>query len=98
MPLTKNIDKNAKTLTISISENFDFSVHPDFRDAYQDVDASFNVIVDLRQTEYLDSAALGMLLLLDEHFGGKKIKITGCSKYIREVLEIANFQKKFDIS
>ena len=97
MPLTSNIDTKSNTLTISISGNFDFSVHPAFRSAYDHADDSLNVIVNLNQTEYMDSAALGMLLLLDEHFPNQTIKITGCNKFIKQVLEIANFQKKFDI-
>ncbi len=98
MPLTSNIDTNSNTLTITISGNFDFSAHPAFRSAYDHADNSLNVIVDLKQTEYMDSAALGMLLLLDEHFPNQTIKITGCNEFIKQVLEIANFQKKFDIS
>ena len=98
MPLTSNINKSTNTLTISISGNFDFSTHPAFRSAYDNTDSSLNVIVDLKQTEYMDSAALGMLLLLDEHFPNQTVKIIGCSDFIKQVLEIANFQKKFDIS
>lgn len=93
------IDKNDenKELKIMVSGNFDFSIHPQFRDAYQDLDKSYNVIVDLKATEYMDSAALGMLLLLDDEFANHRIKIINCNDFIKQVLQIAHFEKKFDI-
>lgn len=80
-----------------VSGNFDFSKHPQFRNAYQDLDKSYNVVVDLKNTEYMDSAALGMLLLLNDEFNNHKIKITNCNDFIKQVLQVAHFEKKFDI-
>ena len=55
--------------------------------------------VDLSGAEYLDSSALGMLLLLREHAGGEssKIDITHASDEVRKVLDVANFGKLFNI-
>lgn len=97
MPLNAQFDKNDSKLVINVSGDFDFSLHQNFRKAYENVPAS-QVIVDLHQTEYMDSAALGMLLLLAEHFSGKTVSLCGCSDYIRELLEIAHFNKIFKIS
>ena len=93
------IDKNDqnKELRIKVSGNFDFSIHPQFRNAYQDLDKSYSVVVDLKTTEYMDSAALGMLLLLDDEFANHRIKIINCNDFIKQVLQIAHFEKKFDI-
>lgn len=98
MSVTTTINKENKQLTIRIDGQFDFSAHPAFRNAYQEVDPSYKVIVDLAKTEYLDSAALGMLLLLDEHFAKSKITIINTNELTRQVLAIAHFEKKFDIS
>ena len=98
MTINSQIDQSNKQLRISISGNFDFASHAEFRKAYIDADSSLSVIIDMRTTEYMDSAALGMLLLLEEHFPGKKIQLINTNEFIRKVLEIANFDKKFSIS
>ena len=57
-------------------------------------------IVDLGRTEYLDSSALGMLLLLREHTGGDQaqLRIVHCSPEIRKLLTLANFHQLFSVS
>jgi anti-anti-sigma regulatory factor len=51
------------------------------------------------KVEYLDSSALGMMLLLKEKSGamGKMIQIRGVRGVAQQVLEVANFHKIFDI-
>jgi len=48
---------------------------------------------------YLDSSALGMLLLLKERAGaaGKDLALVQCKDTVRQVLEIACFTKLFTI-
>ena len=100
MSVIQKYDAEKKQLVISINGSFNFEQHGEFREAYRHIPADKNlqVSVDLRNTDYMDSAALGMLLLLDEHFNGQPIHIINCSDYIRQVLDIANFSKKFRIS
>ncbi|MDH5471899.1 MAG: STAS domain-containing protein [Gammaproteobacteria bacterium] len=90
-------DEEKKEVRIKVSGNFDFSIHPQFRNSYQDLDKSYSVIVDLKNTNYMDSAALGMLLLLDDEFSNHRIKIVNCNDFIKQVFQIAHFEKKFDI-
>ena len=90
-------DDQNKQIKIKVSGNFDFSIHPQFRNSYQELDKSYNVVVDLQNTNYMDSAALGMLLLLDDEFTNHRIKIINCNDFIKQVLQIAHFEKKFDI-
>jgi anti-anti-sigma factor len=97
MPVQSTINTETRTLKISITGNFDFSAHKDFRNTYHDADTSLNVELDMRNTEYMDSSALSMLLLLDEHFKDKKVVIVACSDFVKQILEIANFHHKFDI-
>jgi len=98
MGITKKIDN--KALVIAINGRFSFDQHNAFRATYKDInrDTNINVTVDLQHADYMDSAALGMLLLLDEHFTKQRINISNCSAYIREVFSIVNFEKKFNIS
>ncbi len=87
-------------VTISVAGKFDFQLYDEFRAAYADTEGSgVEYIVDLTDTEYLDSSALGMLLLLREHAGGEesKIEIVQASPEVRKILDVANFGKLFEL-
>ena len=53
----------------------------------------------MSDTTYLDSSALGMLLLLRDHAGGdlSSIKIINCNEDVRKILVISNFGRLFTI-
>lgn len=92
---------NGSEVTIAINGRFNYSVHREFRDAYEKADGkSAHYVIDLRGTEYMDSSALGMLLLLREHAGGDRadVRIINASPAIQDILAIANFHRLFDIS
>src|SRR5215510_11591386 len=98
MALVTHISSDGKVVTVDISGRFDFSMHQEFRQVYeQDPDGTTQYIINLRQTEYMDSSALGMLLLLREHAGGDRahIKIVHCQPEVKKILTIANFQHLF---
>ena len=93
------ITGDGKCVIIRMASRFDFGVHKKFREAYRlQNNASFEV--DLSHTEYMDSSALGMLLLLREHAGGDKAKITlrNPNQTVGKILRIANFDKLFEIT
>ena len=99
MSIQSNYADDAKEMTILVDGRFDFSHHKDFRDAYKSAPHGVNFVVDLTKTQYMDSSALGMLLLLREHAGGdsSKVFIIGCSDEIRKILNLSNFNKMFNI-
>jgi anti-anti-sigma factor len=95
-----NIDNSGKELTIKVDGRFDFSAHQEFRDAYEAISNDVqSYVVDLGSTSYLDSSALGMLLLLRDHAGGDNanIKIIKCNEDVRKILTISNFEQLFTI-
>jgi anti-anti-sigma factor len=101
MAIQATVSDDKKTATIKISGRFDFSLHNDFRKAYKDIAVTGgSYVVDLKGTDYLDSSALGMLLLLKEYAEShsSKVKITNASDSIREILNIASFDKLFIVS
>lgn len=99
MPITHSVDHESKILTISASGLFNFSDHPEFRASYDDIKGqTYTAVVDLKNAESIDSAALGMLLLLDEAFPDVPAKIINANDFIKQVLDIAHFDKKFEIS
>lgn len=97
-----NSSVNGNTITISINGRFDFSSHKEFREAYRNLPegSSHEFIVDMSATDYLDSSALGMMLLLREHGGSEQANITikNCSSEVKEILMVSNFDKLFKIS
>jgi len=99
MSVSSTDTNSGKDVTILIKGRFDFNDHTEFRDSYRKYEAGANYALDMSDADYMDSSALGMLLLLREHAGGDsaKIRIVGCKPEIRKILSIANFQKLFEI-
>lgn len=101
MSVHTETSQDGKKLTISIKGRFDFAKHQDFRGSYENLHPrpeSFEV--NLKDATYLDSSALGMLLLLRDHAGGDNadVRVTHSSSDVRKILAISNFDKLFDIS
>ena len=81
---------------------FDFNAHKAFRLACQELldnSGVTDIEIDFDQVPYLDSSALGMLLLLKERasHAGKSLALVNCKETVRQVLEIACFNKLFTI-
>ncbi|RMD64316.1 anti-sigma factor antagonist [Candidatus Parcubacteria bacterium] len=101
MPLTTHVSPQDKTVTISIDGHFDFRVHREFRQAYEQAPGpDTTYVIDLHGTEYIDSSALGMLLLLREYAGGERanVYITNCTPAVQKILTVANFHRLFHIT
>lgn len=101
MAINASYSETNRELTISISGRFDFGEHKPFRDAYQNVSGDVSsYIIDMTQTEYLDSSALGMLLMLREHAGGDSatISLSGCRPDVKQILEVSRFDSLFNIT
>jgi len=81
---------------------FDFNMHKDFRQASQELldnPEIQEIAVDFDQVPFLDSSALGMLLLLKERASlqKKSLLLVNCHDTVQQVLEIACFNKMFTI-
>lgn len=100
MPISSTMSAAKSELIINVAGRFDFSAHQDFRSAYEDLDGlPKHFSVDMTETTYLDSSALGMLLLLRDYAGGdhSSIKIINCNDDVRKILVISNFGRLFTI-
>lgn len=100
MTIQARLSEDGEELTISIAGRFDFSSHQAFRDAYERVPGRpRRYLIDLREATYLDSSALGMLLLLRDHAGGERarIQLINSSPEVRKILSISNFEQLFRI-
>ncbi|MFB4393852.1 MULTISPECIES: STAS domain-containing protein [unclassified Pseudomonas] len=101
MAVETDFSRDERKLTIKVKGRFDFGKHQEFREAYErHYLKPASVVVDLKEATYLDSSALGMLLLLRDHAGGDQsdIRVVHASPDVRKILAISNFEKLFDIS
>jgi anti-anti-sigma factor len=98
--MSVNSTNNGNQLVVNIEGRFDFSAHQEFRDAYEKANTSVNsYVINMSKASYLDSSALGMLLLLRDHAGGDSanVHITNCNQDVRKILTISNFEQLFKI-
>lgn len=87
---------------ISIHGRFDFNTHRHFRHAYElliDNRALSAIEIELSGVNYIDSSALGMLMLLRERAGkaNKTVSLATSAGVVEQVLNVANFNKIFSI-
>lgn len=100
MAITSDTSADGSELTIKIDGRFDFSSHQEFRRAYENAAIKpKGYKVDMNRTSYLDSSALGMLLLLRDYAGGDEadIGIINCNDDVLKILSISNFEQLFEI-
>ena len=69
------------------------------RAAYSSLAERYAVyVIDMSTVEYLDSAALGMLLSMRNAIEqDSKIQLKGANAFIKNILMISRFDKRFDI-
>ncbi len=100
MAIHSDGSQGQNSINIKITGRFDFSVHEDFRKTYEgQVKTGAKVVVDMGGVDYMDSSALGMLLLLREYVGEGKadIRLVNSSGEIRSILQVSNFDQWFKI-
>ncbi|MDX2012912.1 MAG: STAS domain-containing protein [Myxococcaceae bacterium] len=86
-------------MTLRISGKFNFSCYKEFQDAVSGP-VPTRYVIDLSRADYIDSSALGMLLLLREKVGedASRVVIRSGSGQPSEVLRLANFQRLFTVN
>ncbi|MBL8470359.1 MAG: STAS domain-containing protein [Rhodocyclaceae bacterium] len=97
-----NVVYQDRRAVIRLGGRFDFNAHREFREA---ADAAMGrqdvreVHVDMNNVVYLDSSALGMLLMLRDKAKSaqKELALANCGGNVRQVLDIANFTKLFRV-
>ncbi len=100
MPISYEYDASSKTLSLKLRGRLDFASHNSFSEAYQSQPAQLvdEYILDMSELMYLDSSALGMLLLLKDYaLKTAVISIINCSEDVNKIFEIANFNQLFTI-
>ena len=98
-----NVKAASNTATIFLSGHFAFDAHREFKAAYKkqlDNSQVGNVVIDLSGVEYLDSSALGMLMVMRDRVqdAGKSLTLSKPSSIAARTFDIAGFHKMFTIS
>lgn len=88
--------------SLQIPERFDFGYHKQFTEQYQsilDSGSVSDIALDFSRVNYLDSSALGMMVLFQKKAKGQNVnvRISGAKDYALEILQIANFDRLFEI-
>ena len=100
MSLQKQTSADNSVMTIRINGMFDLSVQSEFREAYESGQGVKKFVLDMRETEYMDSAAFGMLLVFRDHVGGDSadISIENANENIKKSFSMLQFDRMFKIS
>ena len=98
-----SVSKDGAKAVVKLAGRFDFNTHRDFRSACDPLvsdNSVLELVIDFEGVDYLDSSALGMLLMLRDKAGGagKDISLRAVRGSVKQVLDIANFSKLFKIS
>jgi HptB-dependent secretion and biofilm anti anti-sigma factor len=91
------VDDHDDTVTIRISGRFDYRMIKDFQPLLSRSPQTW--VVDLSSVDYVDSSALGMLLLLRERVQGEaqRVHLRGVHGQPRDVLVMAKFDRMFKV-
>lgn len=100
MNVDTQMDGNKARLVLN--GRFDFNSHAVFNQTTDSLlkDAAISELeVDFEQVKYIDSSAMGMLLLLKERAKGtsKSITLVNCNGSVAQVFELSNFRRLFTI-
>ena len=90
------------TARVALRGRFDFNCHREFRSACDGAlgdPSANNIEIDFGGVDYLDSSALGMLLLVRERAQAahRPVRLANCKGIVADVLKVANFGKLFPI-
>ena len=87
---------------INVKGRFDYRLSQQFRQAYSQIPDNDGITfnVDLSNASYIDSSALGMMLLLREYAKcrGGSVVIQSPADQVDKILKVANFEQLFIIN
>jgi len=101
MQITSTLSDDKTTLTIHIKDRFVYEERKAFRKAYQNLPIPpEGYILDLDECTFIDSAALGMILILFEQSkcANSNFKIIKAPPDVYELFKISKFTEIMDIS
>jgi len=101
MSITSSLSNDGNVLTIKVTVRFDFSSLQQFRNSYEKIiPKPLSYVIDLKESEYLDSSALGMLLALRDYAGGDNadLSVINCNPDVEKILVITKLDELFKVA
>lgn len=97
------VSTKGDVLAIQLIGTFDFAGYHAFKEQFGTMITRDNIAsieMDMAGVDYIDSSALGILILMRERAqsAGKKIKLVRANASVREILDMANLGKLFTIA
>ena len=89
-----------RTLVITMGETLEYDMFPAFRQLYENTGEEITTyVVDFQKTRRIDSAALGVLLLLRQFAGDarERVRLINAGAQVKNTLNIVNFNMFFDV-
>ncbi len=99
MRMKSSVSADGRQLTIILGSRFDFQQVKEFKNLF-DEEASQccqEFVVDLNDTDHLDSAALGTLIAMRKSMSSKKFCILNPKPQIKKILNSFKLDRKFTI-
>jgi len=87
-------------MLVHMEGRFDFGARKTFKDAMdQAIKDELPIVLDLEQVSFVDSSALGLLVISHQNLKSKKIPfcLVNPQTYVRQVLDLANIGKMIPI-
>ncbi len=97
MNILVSLDPDTKQCTLKMTGRFTFDRYKAFSTAHQNMSSTTcaSCLVDMTELDYMDSAALGMLLRLKEKTGISQITLRTKRNPVYEVLRVSKFDQLF---
>ncbi|MFT5163622.1 MAG: anti-anti-sigma factor [Alteromonadaceae bacterium] len=94
-----NSEQKQDVLTITVFGYFDNRLSQAIAELYPLKETPKKVVVNLENTDYIDSTGLGLLIGLKKHFKCDKInfRLINCNTTIATFFEVVRFDKLFTI-
>ena len=96
-----NIVEANRGATIALKGRFDFQANQQFRNAVDGLLTSGKALltVDLSEVNFIDSSALGMLLLARENCekAGGSVVLNRPQEYVSKILKLCQFDQLFQV-
>jgi anti-anti-sigma factor len=94
---------SSSVITVKLPSRFDFSQHQYFSDnidSWLSVDNMIQLEFDFSQVQYLDSSALGMLIMLAKRAAERNVvvSIRAATGVAYDILMMANMQQLYSIN
>lgn len=96
-----HVKEEQGVVTMYINGSFDLSAYQTFKAAYEGRDGlTTHFVVNFKRATYIDSSALGMLLLLREKTAGdrNRLRLINATGEVASILQIAQFDQLFSIN